>query len=86
VVVEVGGDVGCLFDSSTGRGRGIFPRLGMRFRLGFAFRGIPPTFFEECASCLECGGCEGAGNKCGEMVEIVGDAGWGCSKWGTYFI
>jgi hypothetical protein len=43
-------------------------------------------FFEECASCLECGGCEGAGNECGEMVEIVGGAGWGCSKWGTYFI
>ena len=39
------------------RGGGIFPGLGIGFRLGFAFGGIPPMFLEECASCVECWGC-----------------------------
>jgi hypothetical protein len=48
--------------------------------------GIPPMFLEVCASGLECEGCECGENKCGEVVEIAGDARRGCSKWRAYFI
>ena len=43
-------------------------------------------FFGVSASGLKCGGCESAGNESVEAVENAGDARWGCSKWGAYFI
>src|SRR5277367_4223006 len=67
-------------------GEGYFPDWEWGFAWDSLLGGIPPMFFKECASSLECLGCKSAGNKCVEVIEIVGDVRWGFSNWRSYFI
>ena len=68
------------------RRREHFPIRELGFAWGSLLRGIPPMFFKEWASGLDCWDCGGAENKCVEAVGNAGDAGWGGSNWSAYFI
>ena len=56
------------------------------FAWGSLLGGIPPMFFKECASCVECLACKSTENGSVEVIDTAGDARRVYSNWGSYFI